>query len=269
MTRGRRVAAVLALVGALLGTAATAHAAQLDVAETVLTTQSSTRCAEGLRVGPGAIAADGSAREVVVTGLTAVCAGALIEITVADASGPIAQFNGVVPASGSSAVTVVGPRFTPASRQIAAATVGTWGVPAVWAYVGPPQVAASCQVRESGNGAAVPGVTCRLGTPALTWGSTYWQHLQVSLPVELSASLRPSQYVSFTFPIPTEGTPAWWAWPGADIASISFGAGAGGVTSRCSELPVVSGRTPNNYGGVGSLFLDLTSTGSSGVCQPG
>lgn len=262
---------MLALLGAVLMTSATANAAQLRVGGGALTVvPTMTRCTDALSVTPGAIAADGTTAELVVTGLTPRCGGTPLALTVADAAGAVViQAAHVVPTSGPAAVTVAAPSFAPASSMTAAATIATWAVPTAWTYTAPPQTVASCVVRESGSGAAVPGTSCTLGAPSITWGSVHWQHLQVNLPVQLSTPLRPSQYVSFSFTIPTSGTPSWWSWADADVASTNFGSGAGGLTSRCSELPVVSGRTPNNYGGVGSLFLDLTTTGSAGVCLPG
>lgn len=268
-----RAAGIVLVLAALLASIGTANAARLPLSGATLTTLPVfTRCTNEVQVEPGAVRQNGTSTSVVVRGLTPRCAGARVELTIVQASGAVVRrVSGSVPTSGPATVTLGAPAFTPAQGFRVFATVGTWGVPATWTYAPPTPVTACTVWRETdGDTVPVPGVSCAIRATSVLWGNEWSRQLHLHLVVTTSKNLKNDEYVRFTYVAPTTGVPNWWSWAQADVSEVSFVSGAGGLTSRCSELPVLSGRTPSTYGvnNIG-LYIQLTQGGSRGFCQPG
>lgn len=111
------------------------------------------RCTPHVAAAAGGVSG-GKATTVEVTGLGAACGGQELDLTLYGDDGDAltsAALSLAADAQGSTTVTV--PAYTPADVAGAAATVGTWGVPASWTYTPPvsaPMV--SCTVLNDPTG---------------------------------------------------------------------------------------------------------------------
>ncbi len=266
-----RAASIVALLAVLLTTVGTASAARLPIAGATLTTLPQvTRCTHEIEVEPGAVRQNGTSTTVVVRGLTSRCAGARVDLTIVDASGAVVRrVSGSVPTSGPATVTLGATAFAPAQNHRVFATVGTWGVPARWTYA-PPMPALACEVRSLATHAALPGYTCRTDELVVThWGSGAGGNLQLNFNAYASAEPGNTAYIAFSLRAPAQDVPNGWSWAKADIAGGNVAVGDGRVTSRCSELPVITGRAASNMGAKVNFYLHLVQGGSRGICQPG
>lgn len=148
--RHRDVAVALAVVliatfGVLLRPAA---AAQLPTTQAKITSVSvSDRCTPTVAATNGTITGS-TATTVLLTGLGAGCGGRSVSLTLFGTTGAaLTTAITTLPAGATGSATVVVPAYSPVGVAGAAVTVGTWGVPATWAYSPP---------------VAVPTVSCRV-----------------------------------------------------------------------------------------------------------
>lgn len=136
----------------------------------------------------------------------------------------------------------------------ASASSGSWTAPD------------SCQVRNA-DGTVDPTKPC---TVTVTDGGSYHSFLWFSwgtFAFSLSASRQPSatQYFTFSVTIP-QAPPGGWSsgqW-------VTTGLGSTVVTSSCSSLPLVAGRTPSNPGQTDAISGTLQPAGLfvTPACQP-
>ncbi|MNU05266.1 hypothetical protein D3C72_2500020 [compost metagenome] len=68
--------------------------------------------------------------------------------------------------------------------------------------------------------------------------------------------------------MPTADQPAWWSWSNAGVSAYNYASGQGAITSSCSAMPLVSGRTPSNvWGGFTGLSVQIDMTrGATPLC---
>lgn len=167
--RAHRVAAVALLLACVvvLGVALRpAAAAQLRLRTASITSVSvADRCTPAMTVANGTITGTRSTT-VLVTGLGSGCGGRAIALTLFGANGAaLTSVTTTVPAGTSGSATVTVPAYTPSVVSGAAATLGSWGVPATWTYRPPtPRPLVSCKVLNN------PSKTCS----ATQVGFTVW-----------------------------------------------------------------------------------------------
>lgn len=270
------IATLLALVVVSLPTVASA--AVLKVRGPVLTTVVAERCDDAIEVRPdttGGVADSGRTTAFEVLGIAEACAGQLLTVVAFSATGTLLGEGSVAGSAVTGAtvkvtLTPVDPRGVLLSDVAGvAATLGTWGVPARWTYTPPVLPASSCAVWDQVTGVVVPGVVCTIRATSMPWGNEWSRTLQLYLRLSADKKLTKDEYFRFTFTGPTQDVPSWWSWSRADISAINFGSDGGGVTSRCSELPVLSGRAPMSWTTNRSsvdLYLSLDQGGPRGIC---
>lgn len=266
MTRRARLVALVALLVTLVGFGASQASAAALVLDAGMRPSSAsvTRCtAQAVTVTT--TTTTGAASQVAVTGLdTTRCAGRAVLVSVYDPTvtsgwASARRFTGVGTVTATSATLTASTSptsFTPSAALKAHVTIGGWPVRATWSYAS--AAAVGCQVRTNGSGVVDTAKTCTIGTVTHSGYNTYWRHLSVQVPMTFSAPPSTNQYVTFTFAVPTSGQPAWWSWSGAGLSAYSYGSGQGAITSSCSALPMISGRTPSNvWGGFTGISLQV------------
>lgn len=167
-----RACAVVAILAVLLAVALSpAQAAQLPIAPAKITAVVLTgRCTPTVTTANGPVTGS-QATTVTVTGLGTGCGGRVIALTLFGTGGSaLTTATVTLAANQGSSVTITVPTYAPASVAGAAATVGSWGVPATWTYTPPAVVPlVSCQVLNDPTGQQ----TCTaVKTSFDSWGGT-------------------------------------------------------------------------------------------------
>lgn len=274
---GRRVGALVALVlAALLGLGVSQASAAGLVLDAGLrpTVRTAARCTTQ-PVTVTTTPTGGTSAQVTVAGLdSGRCAGLPVSVSVYDPSvttgWPAARrFTGTGTVSAGTltvGASVAPTSFVPSASLKAYVTVNGWPVAATWSYT--PPVVVGCQVRTNGSDAVDTTRTCTIGTVTHSGWNTYWRSLVVQVPMTFSSQPAANQYVTFTVAVPTADQPAWWSWSDAGVSSYNYGSGQGAITSSCSALPLVSGRTPSNvWGGFTGVSLQIDMTrGATPLC---
>lgn len=144
----RMLSAVVVLLVAVLASVSIVNAASLDLTRPSMTTTNiSDRCAASVGATSGTRTSTGSATSVVLTGLTADCAGRRVSLTLFKSNGTVVTTVSDAPlgavTNGKATVTV--PAFPAGTVDRIALTIGTWGIPASWTKP-PPLPLAGCSI---------------------------------------------------------------------------------------------------------------------------
>ena len=170
-TRSRRgplaaAAVLLLLVALLVGVVSPAAAAQLALSEARMTSVSlGERCTPAV-TATSEMETEAQTTEVTVAGLGGACGERDLALTLFSTSGAaLTSATASLAADADDSVTVTVPAYSPADVAGAAVTIGTWGIPATWAYT-PPESApptsaplVSCTVLNDPTGTKTCDVT--------------------------------------------------------------------------------------------------------------
>ncbi|GCE77949.1 hypothetical protein [Cellulomonas biazotea] len=259
-------AAVLALLGALLLGAVlpvgTASASRLDVQARPASVLARAACTTtAVEVVPTTATAATAVR---LDGLgvadESACAGAAVTVTLLGGTDVLGTAGGTF--AGADQTYPLGAPVAPADVTRVRVVVDGFVVPATWRAPGPPPD--SCRVVEA-DGTPVATPCTVVGVRALSWwgepGPGYGQ-----VTANFSApGIAPTQHVEFTFTVPAAHTPAWWSWPGVGITGANNTAA---ITSRCADLPTVTGMVGANLGPTPEVYLMFAQQPSTSLCQP-
>lgn len=262
-SRRLRAAAAVAtgLVVAVLGGIATvdrASASSLTVDATRSGIAVSTACTSAdVQVEPT------TAGSVHITGLSAAdlaaCAGLDAEVTLYGAAGVLATATGSL-TDGTLALS--GP-VDPSAVSRVRVLVGAFALRASWHVPGP--APDGCYVADKNGTAAATPCSITSITSGTWWGSPGDGYGQITAHFS-APGIQEAQHVEFTFTVPPAVTPAWWTWQGAVITQAN---NAADITSRCADLPTVTGRIEQNKGETPEVFLQLQQrSASSPLCRP-